>query len=61
MVSKIFDTKRVAREMGIPEEDYEKLEKEIKEEFPKDEMMFELQFLESIEISRWQNGVEMKS
>jgi hypothetical protein len=48
MVSKIFDTKRVAREMGIPEEDYEKLEKEIKEEFPKDEMMFELHFLRAL-------------
>ena len=48
MVSKIFDTKRVAREIGIPEEDYEKLEKEIKEEFPRDEMMFELHFLRAL-------------
>lgn len=48
MVSKIFDTKRVAREMGIPEEEYKKLEKEIKEEFPKDEMMFELHFLRAL-------------
>ena len=29
-VSKIFDTKRVAREMEIPDEEYERLEKEIK-------------------------------
>ena len=48
MVSKIFDTKRVAREMGIPEEDYEKLEREIKEEFPGDEIMFELHFLRAL-------------
>ena len=48
MVSKIFDTKRAAREMGIAEEDYEKLEKEIKDEFPKDEMMFELHFLRAL-------------
>ena len=48
MVRKIFDTKRVAREMGIAEEDYEKLEKEIKNEFPKDEMMFELHFLRAL-------------
>ncbi len=48
MVSKIFDTKRIARETGIPEEDYEKLEKEIREEFPGDEMMFELHFLRAL-------------
>ena len=48
MESRIFDTKRVAREMGIREEDYEKLEKEIKKEFPRDEMMFELHFLRAL-------------
>ena len=47
-MSKIFETKRIAREMGIPEEDYEKLEKEIKAEFPGDEMMFELHFLRAL-------------
>lgn len=30
------------------EEDYEKLEKEIKEEFFRDEMMFELHFLRAL-------------
>lgn len=48
MVSKIFDTRRIARELEVSEEDYEKLEKEIKAEFPGDEMMFELHFLRAL-------------
>jgi ABC-2 type transport system ATP-binding protein len=38
-VSKIFDTKRVAREMEIPDEEYERLEKGIKGESLWDEMI----------------------
>jgi len=48
MKGTIFDTKKAAREMRIPKEEYEKLETEIKADFPRDEMMFELHFLRAL-------------
>jgi len=41
----IFDIKEKAQELGISEDIYKKLEKEVRQEFPNDEMMFELHFI----------------
>lgn len=43
-----FDYKKVAREMKVPDVILKKIEKEIKEEFPKDEMMYELHVLRAL-------------
>ncbi len=37
-----FDYQKVAKEMNVPDTTLKKIEKEVKEEFPKDKMMFEL-------------------
>lgn len=44
-MSVVFDIKEKARELGISEDTYKKLEKEVREEFPNDEMMFELHLI----------------
>jgi len=41
----IFDIKEKAQELGISEDIYKKLEKEVRQEFPNDEMMFELHLI----------------
>ena len=43
-----FDTKRAAREKGNGEEDYERLKREVKEEFQGDELMFELHLFRAL-------------
>ena len=43
-----FDTEKKARELDIEAEIYQKLKKEIKNEFPHDEMMFELHLLRAL-------------
>jgi len=44
-MSVVFDIKEKARELGISENVYKKLKKEVGEEFPNDEMMFELHLI----------------
>jgi len=48
-MSVVFDIKEKARELGISEDIYEKLEKEVREEFPNDEMMFKLHLIRVLE------------
>ncbi len=48
MMSVVFDIKEKARELGISEDIYKKLEKEVREEFPNDEMMFELHLIRAL-------------
>jgi hypothetical protein len=48
-MSVVFDIKEKVRELGIPENVYKKLEKEVREEFPNDEMMFELHLIRVLE------------
>jgi len=45
MMAVIFDIKEKAQELGISEDIYKKLEKEVRQEFPNDEMMFELHLI----------------
>ncbi len=48
-----FDTEKKARELSIQPEVYQKLREEVKNEFPNDEMMFELHLLRALmEYSR---------
>jgi len=43
-----FDYQGPAKRTGIPEEKLERLERQIREEFPHDEMMFELHMLRAV-------------
>jgi hypothetical protein len=43
-----FDYQGPAKRVAIPEEKLERLERQIREEFPHDEMMFELHMLRAI-------------
>ncbi|NVM30156.1 MAG: hypothetical protein HWN65_15030 [Candidatus Helarchaeota archaeon] len=47
-MSVIFDVKKKCEELGISNEVYETLVKEIRAEFPNDEMMFELHLLRAL-------------
>ena len=55
---KYFDYQKVAREMQIPTSILRKIEKEIKAEFPKDEMMYELHVLRAIKSKYWEKTPE---
>jgi hypothetical protein len=44
----IFDTQEICGKLGITEKKYERLRKKVKEEFPDDEMMFELHLLRAL-------------
>ena len=44
----MFDTQRVAKELGISQKEYEKLERTVREEFAEDDMMFQLHFLRAL-------------
>lgn len=50
-----FDYQNVARDMKIPASILKKIEKEVKEEFPKDKMMYELHVLRAIRSRYWEN------
>ncbi len=49
-----FDYQKVAREMKVSEVILKKIEKEVKEEFPKDKMMYELHVLRALRSKYWQ-------
>jgi hypothetical protein len=52
-----FDTEREAKELGIPAQVHENLKKEVRHEFPNDEMLFELHLLRVLmEYSRKKTG-----
>ena len=49
-----FDYRKVAKKMKVPDSILKKIEKEIKEEFPKDKMMYELHVLRALRSKYWQ-------
>jgi len=49
-----FDYRRVAREMKVTDAILKKIEKEVKEEFPKDKMMYELHVLRALRSRYWE-------
>lgn len=49
-----FDYQRVARDMKVPSAILKKIEKEVKEEFPKDKMMYELHVLRALRSRYWE-------
>lgn len=52
-----FDYQKVAREMKMPDTTLKRIEKEIKAEFPRDKMMYELHVLRAIKSKYWQKNV----
>ncbi len=53
-----FDYQKVAKEMNLPDITLKKIEKEVKEEFPKDSMMYELHVLRAVRSKYWQKSVK---
>jgi hypothetical protein len=51
-----FDYRKVAREMKVPASILKKIKKEVKDEFPKDKMMYELHVLRAIKSRYWQKA-----
>ncbi|MEW6203545.1 MAG: hypothetical protein AB1546_16345 [bacterium] len=51
---KYFDYKKAAREMRVPNTILKKIEREIREEFPLDRMMYELHVLRAVRSKYWQ-------
>jgi hypothetical protein len=51
-----FDYRKVAKEMKVPSAILKKIEKEIKDEFPKDKMMYELHVLRALRSKYWQKA-----
>lgn len=49
-----FDYYKVAKEMKVPDAILRKIEKEVKAEFPKDKMMYELHVLRAVRSKYWQ-------
>ena len=49
-----FDYQKVAKEMKVPDTILKKIEKEVKEEFPTDKMMYELHVLRALRSKYWQ-------
>lgn len=52
-----FDYKKVAREMGLPVPILKRIEKEVKNEFPSDKMMFELHVLRAVKSRYWKKTI----
>ncbi|MBU1262123.1 hypothetical protein KKG61_05280 [bacterium] len=55
-----FDYQRVAREMHVPDITLKKIEREVKEEFSKDKMMYELHVLRAVRSKYWQKDVRQE-
>ncbi len=51
---KYFDYQKVAKDMKMPASILKKIEKEVKAEFPKDKMMYELHVLRAIRSKYWE-------
>jgi hypothetical protein len=51
-----FDYRKVAKEMNVPNGILKKIEKEVKDEFPKDKMMYELHVLRALRSRYWQKA-----
>jgi len=51
-----FDYRKVAREMKVPAVVLKKIEKELKAEFQKDKMMYELHVLRALRSRYWEKA-----
>jgi len=51
-----FDYRKVAKEMNVPNTILKKIEREVKDEFPKDKMMYELHVLRALRSKYWQKA-----
>ena len=51
-----FDYPKVAKEMNVPSAILKKIEKEVKDEFPKDKMMYELHVLRALRSRYWEKA-----
>ena len=49
-----FDYQKVAKEMKVPDTTLKDIEEEVKEEFPKDKLMYELHVLRAVRSKYWQ-------
>ena len=49
-----FDYQKVAKKKNVPDITLKKVEKEVKKEFPKDKMMYELHVLRAVRSKYWQ-------
>jgi len=49
-----FNYQKVAKDMKMPASILKKIEKEVKAEFPKDKMMYELHVLRAIKSKYWE-------
>ena len=54
-----FDYQKVAKEMNVPDATLRKIEEEVREEFPRDKMMYELHVLRAVRSKYWQRGVKV--
>ena len=54
MMIKYFDYQKVAKDMKMPASILKKIEKEVKAEFSKDKMMYELHVLRVIKSKYWE-------
>lgn len=55
-----FDYRKVAKETKVPDNILREIEDEVKKEFPRDRMMYELHVLRAIKSKYWQKGSEKK-
>jgi hypothetical protein len=53
-----FDYQKVARDMKVPAPVLKKIEKEVKFDFPKDKMMYELHVLRAIKSKYWEKTAD---
>lgn len=53
-----FDYQKLAKKMNMPNVTLKKIEKEVKEEFPKDKMMYELHVLRAVRSKYWKKRVK---
>ena len=49
-----FDYQKVAKQMKVPDSILKRIEKEVREEFPKDKMTYELHVLRALRSKYWQ-------
>ena len=48
----MIDIEKILKKSGLPQKLVQKIEKEVRQEFPKDEMMYELHLMRAIEAER---------
>ena len=51
---KYFDYRKVAKKMSVPDAVLRKIEKEVKEDFPKDKILYELYVLKALRSREWE-------